>query len=220
MEFRQTDTNHYIGSVSRKGSLGDYYLTWKAVGIENFLIIQGISREKVVIKGDEEIIKIIESNMEQLEEQGRLEISEAKLSMYLANFSELKRNGGFRVKEKPGIYAVYGIDLDNHVIYTPESGNIFQLKIDIEIKCTPVMREKGLIKKKLEYSGYQEIQIVKGVKFIEPNSIFYTISENDYKYSVPNEVIREGEKFFVQCPRECKIEFYTNHRNGINIKEN
>lgn len=220
MEFRQTDTNHYIGSVSRKGSLGDYYLTWKAVGIENFLIIQGISREKVALNGNEELIKIIESNLEQLEERGRLEISEEKLSMYLANFSELKRNGGFRVKEKPGIYAVYGIDLNNHFIYIPESGNTFQLKIDIEINCTPVMIEKGVIKKRQEYSGYQEIKIVKGVKFIEPNSIFYTVSENDYKYSIPNEVIREGKKFFIQCPRECKIEFYTNNRNGINIKEN
>lgn len=220
MVFRQTDTNHYIGSVSRKGSLGDYYLTWKAVGIESFLIIQGISRRKVELNDNEELTKIVESNMGQLEEQGKLEISEEKLSMYLVNFSEFKRNGGFRVKEKPGIYAVYGIDWNNHVIYMPESGNTIQLKIDIEINCKPVMVEKGFIKKKQEYSGYQEIKIVKGVKFIDPNSIFYTVSENDYKYFIPNEVIREGKNFFIQCPRECKIEFFTNHRNGINIKEN
>lgn len=222
MQFFVTDDNHNISAVSRVGTSGNYNLHWDTRGLGAFLIIAGDTEAEVSLKedADNNLRETLNQNESSLFEQRRLKLDLKNTMAYIIDFAELRRKGGFALKERPGVYAVYGCDNKDGEwnIYIPERNNTIQHKIDIEIKVNPVMEEKGLFKKTPVYTGFCRVTIPRGIEGIGKGAIYYIVGANNYKYPVPQEIIAKGGSFFVKCANDEQVEFGTDNRDVIRIK--
>lgn len=197
------------------------FLNWNSFGHTEFLLLFGENEHEVDLNKNMEFREMLEKNWQQLVNEKNCFIKRPRVQCSLFLYSDLKRNGGFQIKDNPGVYAVYGVntvDGQGSIYIAGESvqpANMFTMTIDITIETTPYQVKKGFLGRMQVYSGYQRISLNKVFPGMEGKALHYYI--NDYRYSFPNEIIQRGGAFFVKAPENAVIRFESGNP-GITIK--
>ncbi len=224
MRFVDADDSHSVSGVRRTGFKEDYRLNWDSIGLHAFLILEGSTESEVSLGAESETAETLKQRIAEtgdaLIRNGYLSLPEPGIILHSIRFSELKQKGGFEVRGRPGVYAVYGWSTDggDDTVYVPNAGNIIRLRVDITVEECPVMESKGLFHKHEEYSGYHKVTVPKGVPGIRSNSLYYTVDVNGYLYPFPDEVVAKGGSFYVRCPEGNLLRFYATDKEGIRIR--
>ena len=223
MIFKKGTDEYSVQSIRRTGASGDHSLTWESSGLEYFLVIVGDTSENVQISLDQsfpcQIREALWDAERQLLEEDSITFSNINVSVFKVSFSQLKQKGGFSANGRPGIYAVYGFvpDANECIVYVSEN-NQMRFTVDVSIEDVPLTYSKGMFKKKEVYSGYHKVSIKSGVPGLKGNSLYYTVTKNNYKYPFPDEVVSDGGSFFVKCAENESVRFGTTNNDGIRIK--
>lgn len=218
------DSNKSIYGTEKSLTNNKFYLKWKSTGISMFLIFFGSNAQAVNINTpaiQERITAILPSYFDKLMQDKNVTIKEEDLQVFLVTHDDLKRDGGMQIKEKPGVYAVYGIDINESdlKIYLSETGdnslNSFTMVLDVIIEDRPYYTEKGLFKKKQVYSGYHAVRLGKQYPSMVGGVLKYRV--DNFVYSFPDDIVKNGGVFYVNAAENINLEFLTNNP-GIQIK--
>lgn len=219
MNFLIENQNQNVSFLKKEGTAGDYRITWDRKGVNEFLVISAQTKQEVLVKNNVDLQETISRISRSIKENLTMTID--GVSFYYVSFSELIKNGGLSIKERPGYYSVYACDIENNEIinlyYSDNSEKTINISVDIEINQSDCNIEvkKSLFKKEIQYSGFKAINVPRGIKGIAENSVKYAVS--NYVFSIPNQVLEQGGTFYVKCPKEQSIRFLSSN-NGIRIK--
>ncbi|MBQ3075483.1 MAG: hypothetical protein IJC26_05390 [Clostridia bacterium] len=205
---------------------GELALKWRSSGHTMFLILLGEDQQKVDLREDalkRTLEEVFTSDLlRRLQEEGVANVKEMEIQLFLLSHNDLMKNSGFPIKEKPGIFAVYGIDLSGEepILYVnQENGlplNVFALLLEVSIEQAPYyIEKKSLFNKKRIYSGYCEVRVPKPLPGLASGTLKYTVE--DITLPFPDSFVKNGGAFYVKSEESTPLNFSTTNR-GIRIK--
>ena len=180
MIFNKMSDSCSLSSIQRTGTSGHYSLKWKSKGLSAFLIIAGASGMDLHLekqgKENTRLRRQLQACQTSLKENGKGEAEQ--LEVFRMEFAELMRQGGFSISEKPGSYAVYGLEEQDGewCVLIPEGDSTYQFSVDVNVEESAVMAEKRLFRRTRYYTGYRKIHFPKAVPGLSDGSICYTVN--------------------------------------------
>lgn len=224
IEFVKNSEKTIYGIEKKNSSSNQFLLNWKSTNLSNYLIVFG--NEKKTVDFCEEnnqklLLNLLENAGETLLENKQLVIKDMGLTLSILSHNDIKRDGGMKIRENPGVYAIYGLEYSDSflTIFVPNSdsfkSSVFTMILDVSIKDYPYYVEKGLFKKRSVYSGYHKVDILKPYPSMVGGILNYQIE--NYSFSFPDSVIKSGGSFFVKMQENDVIEFKSTNP-GIQIK--
>ena len=223
MIIQNSTEDKRVKNVRKTATAGENGITWDSTGLNDFIVLIGDSNERVVIKDEfSEVVDYLSSVQAELIEKEAVSIPTTSITAYRVSFAQLKQQGGFSANGKPGVYAVYGVDIKNGemVLYVQEN-NLLQVAISITINIAPVYSSKrafGIFKTGEKYSGYKEISILKAVPGVSGNSLYYMVGSKPYKYPFPDDTVKNGGSFYVKCNENENITYSTINKEVIRFR--
>lgn len=223
MEIIKEDDMHRVEGLKKEGISGNYRLNWEKKGIEQFLVVSAPNKNDVILCSNEKLNTLFDRISESIINNRIITLDDT--TFFYINFSELRKNGGLSIKEKPGYYAVYGCNIENHslksIYYTFGKENIINISVDIKINQENSYKEvkKGLLGlrgKEQIYTGYKRITVPKGINGISEYSVTYYAGNGKYAFPCPREVLENGGSFFIKADEKEDIRF-TSNNSGIRI---
>ena len=221
MIFNKMSDSCSLSSIQRTGTSGHYSLKWKSKGLSAFLIIAGPSGMDLHLekqgKENTRLRRQLQACQTSLKENGKGEAEQ--LEVFRMEFAELMRQGGFSISEKPGSYAVYGLEEQNGewCVLIPEGDSTYQFSVDVNMEESAVMAEKGLFRRTRYYTGYRKIHFPKAVPGLSDGSICYTVNSGQFSYPVPAEVIASGGSFYIMCNENDTLSFSAGTNSGVKV---
>ena len=202
---------------------GKLFLKWNASGLNDFLILSGPAKTDVLITDAEKdrFADLLNQLQHELFREKKAQIKESGLSAYLISLNELRRDGGLPINNEPAYFAVYGIGVvqNEAVVYydsNPHVGNVYSLTVDVMVHDEPYIIEKrSLFKRTSEYSGYHKVTVSSPYPNLVGGILKYHVG--GFLYSFPDEVVKNGGSFFVQCGQTPGLHFESSNP-GIIIK--
>lgn len=210
-----------LSSIQRTGTSGHYSLKWKSKGLSAFLIIAGASGMDLHLekqgKENTRLRRQLQACQTSLKENGKGEAEQ--LEVFRMEFAELMRQGGFSISEKPGSYAVYGLEEQDGewCVLIPEGDSTYQFSVDVNVEESAVMAEKRLFRRTRYYTGYRKIHFPKAVPGLSDGSICYTVNSGQFSYPVPAEVIASGGSFYIMCNENDTLSFFAGKNSGVKV---
>lgn len=227
MTIFNTEPDKSIYALDKYTQSSKFYLKWKASGHTAYLILFGENNKAVdlTLPENQKLCDALLSRetIAVLKEEKTEVFPQDKLQLFFLTHNDLMRDGGMQLKEKPGVYAVYGLSLANEnepVVYLNDDGgnhmHMYTMLLEVIIEQKPYFIEKKkLFKKETVYSGYREIKLQKPYPGLVGGILKYKI--NDYKFPFPDGVVRNGGAFYVKADQNSVIVFDTGNP-GIRIK--
>ncbi len=228
MEVIYTDSaNKSIYEIEKRPSENRVVLNWKSVGHSQYLIVFAETRQAALLKKDspdDALHNALSAHIQALIADRSAVAESPQVTFFLVSHDELRRDGGFAIRNVPGYYAVYGFDGtgDAAVVYVPadmQSSAVFSMTVDVVIRTEPILVEKrtGLFKKETVFSGYHRIMLDKGYPNLADGHLKYGLAGSVYTYSFPREVVKDGGSFVVKAARNDSIRFMSDNQ-GIIIR--
>lgn len=216
--------NIYALKTATRGT--KLHLEWLYNGFSMFIILHGDNTNAVNLCESDLQERFSElmtpALVAELLQTKNLVFKAERLEVSLYTHGEIKRDGGMQIKENPGVYAVYGVEvIDNDImIYTADctenANNMNTVHVDISIEQKPYYIEKrSFFKKTTVYSGYRVITLAKPCPALVGGVLRYRI--NDYSFPFPDSIVKSGGSFFVKADENIAIEFSTANP-GIRIR--
>ena len=221
MIFNKMSDSCSLSSIQRTGTSGHYSLKWKSKGLSAFLIIAGASGMDLHLekqgKENTRLRRQLQACQTSLKENGKGEAEQ--LEVFRMEFAELMRQGGFSISEKPGSYAVYGLEEQDGewCVLIPEGDSTYQFSVDVNAEESAVMAEKRLFRRTRYYTGYRKIHFPKAVPGLSDGSICYTVNSGQFSYPVPAEVIASGGSFYIMCNENDTLSFFAGKNSGVKV---
>ncbi len=221
MIFNKMSDSCSLSSIQRTGTSGHYSLKWKSKGLSAFLIIAGASGMDLHLekqgKENTRLRRQLQACQTSLKENGKGEAEQ--LEVFRMEFAELMRQGGFSISEKPGSYAVYGLEEQDGewCVLIPEGDSTYQFSVDVNVEESAVMAEKRLFRRTRYYTGYRKIHFPKAVPGLSDGSICYTVNSGQFSYPVPAEVIASGGSFYIMCNENDTLSFFAGKNSGVKV---
>lgn len=221
MIFNKMTDSCSLSSIQRTGTSGHYSLKWKSKGLSAFLIIAGASGMDLHLekqgKENTRLRRQLQACQTSLKENGKGEAEQ--LEVFRMEFAELMRQGGFSISEKPGSYAVYGLEEQDGewCVLIPEGDSTYQFSVDVNVEESAVMAEKRLFRRTRYYTGYRKIHFPKAVPGLSDGSICYTVNSGQFSYPVPAEVIASGGSFYIMCNENDTLSFFAGKNSGVKV---
>ena len=221
MIFNKMSDSCSLSSIQRTGTSGHYSLKWKSKGLSAFLIIAGASGMDLHLekqgKENTRLRRQLQACQTSLKENGKGEAEQ--LEVFRMEFAELMRQGGFSISEKPGSYAVYGLEEQDGewCVLIPEGDSTYQFSVDVNMEESAVMAEKRLFRRTRYYTGYRKIHFPKAVPGLSDGSICYTVNSGQFSYPVPAEVIASGGSFYIMCNENDTLSFFAGKNSGVKV---
>lgn len=221
MIFNKMSDSCSLSSIQRTGTSGHYSLKWKSKGLSAFLIIAGPSGMDLHLekqgKENTRLRRQLQACQTSLKENGKGEAEQ--LEVFRMEFAELMRQGGFSISEKPGSYAVYGLEEQDGewCVLIPEGDSTYQFSVDVNMEESAVMAEKRLFRRTRYYTGYRKIHFPKAVPGLSDGSICYTVNSGQFSYPVPAEVIASGGSFYIMCNENDTLSFFAGKNSGVKV---
>lgn len=218
------DKARSVYELSKTMQGAKHYLKWRSEGLTRFLVLFGGDVAAIDLRNADAAQRLteeLEEHLDDLKTGGSCQLKRLNVRCTLFSRNEMMRDGGMAIKETPGNYTVYGIDLDGAeapVIYTENPNaplNLFTMTLDVPVEQTPVMTEKGFFKKTQVFSGYHRITLQKAFPELQGGVLMYTLA--DHKYPFPDEITANGGSFYVKADQHATIRFESKNR-GIQIK--
>ena len=200
------------------------YLKWRSDGLTHFLVLFGADVTAMDLRDTQATHPLLDELFEHFDEfvsSKACNLKRLGIRCTLFTRNEMMRDGGMAIKETPGTYVIYGIDIENPdapVIYTEKpqaSLNLFTVTLDVRVDQSPVTVEQGFFKKKAVFSGYHKITLAKPFPELQGGILQYTVE--DEKYPFPDEIVAKGGSFYVKADQHATIRFESKNR-GIHIK--
>lgn len=221
-----TDETKNIYSIKTATRGTKLHLDWLYNGFSQFLILYGDNARAVNLCENElrELFSELMTDdfVSKLSEEKTVVFKQEKLTVFLYTHGEIKRDGGMQIKENPGVYAVYGAEINGNdiTVYTADctanARNMNTVHIDVTIEQKPHYVEKrSFLKKTTVYSGYRIVRLAKAYPALTGGVLRYRI--NDYSFPFPDSIVKSGGAFYVKADENIAIEFSTNNP-GIRIK--
>ena len=221
MVFNKMSDSCSLSSIQRTGTSGHYSHKWKSKGLSAFLIIAGASGMDLHLekqgKENTRLRRQLQACQTSLKENGKGEAEQ--LEVFRMEFAELMRQGGFSISEKPGSYAVYGLEEQDGewCVLIPEGDSTYQFSVDVNVEESAVMAEKRLFRRTRYYTGYRKIHFPKAVPGLSDGSICYTVNSGQFSYPVPAEVIASGGSFYIMCNENDTLSFFAGKNSGVKV---
>lgn len=224
MEIKKIENYQIVYDVRKINEGDNTYISWNAYDCKNFMVIYSGNENNVVLEANEFIdilSKTIKNSSDVVSSYGKIKIPELSVECEFVEFSALKRKIGLSVGNRPGFYAIYGIEIlsenDFNILVDNYKDNITEIDIDITIKSEPVYTvKKSLFKKETKiYTGVHKISLDKLLPDCSTGDILYVVDEKRIPF--PGEVLNDGGYFFVKTAENEEIRFETKNR-GIIIR--
>lgn len=208
MKFIDGGENIVGGIAKERNQAGELILSWRNINCALYLVLYAESREKVNLHRSESWRQLIAENCGQLAVGETFEIRPHGIECSLFSYSELIRNGGKKISEKPGFYAVYGAERNGDLLVYIDSrnaplSNILTMTVEVSVRTAPLMLKKGFLKKKIKYSGYRKISVEKGHAELHGSDLHYKV--HGFTYAFPESVAKNGGTFFVKADAEARL---------------
>lgn len=220
-------SNKSIYEIEKRPFENRVVLNWKAVGHSQYLIVFAETRNAALLKKDspgDALSGALQACMETLITNRSASAENLRVAFFLVSHDELRRDGGFAIRNVPGYYAVYGFDAQENaaIVYVPEdmpSSAVFSMTVDVVIRTAPILVEKrtGLFKKETVFSGYHRITLDKGYPNLADGNLRYALAGSVYTYSFPRDIVKNGGSFVVKASRNDSIRFMSDNQ-GIIIR--
>ncbi|MGN0180181.1 MAG: hypothetical protein ACI4DY_12235 [Monoglobaceae bacterium] len=223
MKISKENDNRYIQDVRYDKTNNG--LKWKQNGYDQFVILYSEEKEYILLSDNDtskKICGVIEQNFDELKQNGHFYIDDYGTECFICTFAQLKKSG-LQIDEKPGFYAVYGIeetDGEYEVFVDPNGKNNLRcsevtLQVDIEQKECFIEKRHIFKKNESVYSGYKQVSVKQGHPEIDNGTLLYKVKK--YSFPIPAEIVKNGGSFFVKCDQNERINFSSNNK-GIHIR--
>ena len=200
-------------------------LDWKTFNLYHFLVIFAEKKEQVQFtpaENQDKLRNILSTAMPRLLEDKMIYDRKTGWQIYYVTHEALRRENGMAINEKPGVYGVYGVQIEGEdmQIYLNDVANptqhTFTMTLDVTIESFPYYVEKGfLFKKTRVYSGFHQVRLPRAHPEMVGGTLKYSIRQHTYTF--PDDVVKHGGSFYVHVPEHEHLSFLTNNP-GIKIK--
>ncbi len=224
IQFLQDSEKSVYGIKKDSAAGNQFLLNWKSTGLSQYVVVFGDS--KAAVNWCEEKNRAaagaaLADCLGQLVETKQQALPTAGVTCYWVTHNDIKRDGGLKIREIPGTYAVYGAEhtADGLTVYIPDvqalSSSLFTMALDVFITASPHYVEKGLFKKHREYSGFHCVTVTKPYPNMVGGILTYTVDQ--FCFAFPDSVVKAGGSFFVQMAENDVLTFRST-MPGIQIK--
>lgn len=225
IEFN-TNPGKAVHGVTKSPFGNQTFLKWQTNDSTMFLAVFANSSESADLTlplNQQKIQAIFDENADILIDSKTYADRDRGIELFLVSHADIMK-GGLLLRERPGVYTVYAIDIEKQpaVLYLPggegKNLNKITMQVDVNIKTSPIYVEKKAflgLKKVKEFSGFHSIQLERGYLGMTGDTLNYTIG--NYTYSFPDAIVRGGGKFCVKAAENTKITFSTTNP-GLKIK--